>query len=129
MIKRVNNPEELSNVMRDGYQGDVLYDLGEGEKRTELIVTHVDENLGEDRVIKSDRIASPLQIRMQRSEDGRMSMDFTHQKGKPLYENLRPKWAIYTAPNYPEYELGDLQINLNENGSKYLGITQFYRAE
>ena len=128
MIKRVNNPEELSTIMRDGYQGDVLYDLGEGEKRTELIVTHVDENLGEDRVIKSDRIASPLQIRMQRSEGG-MSMDFTHQDGKPLYENLRPKWAIYTAPDYSDYELGDLQINLNTEGSEYIGITQFYRAE
>tara|TARA_Y100000310_G_C20647840_1_gene797652 strand:- start:1481 stop:1870 length:390 start_codon:yes stop_codon:yes gene_type:complete len=127
MIKRVNNPKELGAVINEEYQGDILYDLGEGGKRTELIVTHVDESLGENKVVKSDRIAySPL-IRLYEDNEG-ILIDVTDSDSEPLYEGLRPQEAIFEDPEHPDYELGDLQINLNSNGNEYLGITQFYRS-
>ena len=46
-------------------------------------------------------------------------------EGRP-YKNLRPQNAVFEQPEHPDYELGDLEIDLGEG--KKLGITHFRRA-
>jgi len=124
MTKRVNTPEELGVVIREGKPIEVLYDLGEGEKRTELLVTYID---GESRI--SDRIASSPLIKLC-EKDGGISMDITDSDKKAdrySYKNLTPRGAVFEAPDHPQYDLGSLAIDLGEGGE--LGISQFYREK
>ncbi len=124
MTKRVYNPEELGAVIRERKPTEVLYDLGEGGKRTELIVTYMD---GKSKI--SDRIASSPLIKLCEQE-GNISMDITDSDtnaDRYSYKNLRPKDATFGKPEHPDYDLGDLDIDLGEG--RQLGISQFYRQE
>ena len=124
-LKTVYNPRELGDVINARKPSEVLYDLGEGERRTELLVTHLDG----DNIISSDRIAISPRIRLY-EEAGEISMDFIPSgrdvEGRP-YKDLRLQGANFEQPNHPKYELGDLAIDLGKG--RQLVITQFYRAE
>ena len=122
MIKRVNNPEELGDIINEGKPTEVLYDLGEGKKRTELIVTYMD---GESRI--SGRIVSSPLVKLC-EKNGYTSMDIVDSDKNAdgySYRDLTPKGAIFEKPDHPLYELGDLTIDLG--GERKLGISQFYR--
>jgi hypothetical protein len=118
MTKRIDNPEDLAGVINERKPADVLYDLGKGEKRTELIVTHVD---GDSRV--SHRVNSDPLIRLY-GDNGALSMDITDSNENNdgySYRNLKPQGATFNNPDYPQYEVGGLEVDLGEG--KLLGIT------
>ena len=122
MIKRVNRLEELGKVIERGVPTEVLYDLGEGEERTELLVTYID---WKSRI--TDRIASSPLINIYRN-NGEILMDITDSDRNAdgyLYRGLRPRGAVFEPPTHPLYELGDLEIDLGEG--KKLGISQYVR--
>ncbi|HEA46164.1 MAG TPA: hypothetical protein ENH99_00055 [Candidatus Pacearchaeota archaeon] len=124
MIKRVNNLEELGEMIELGMPAEVLYDLGKGKERTELLVTSIDR---ESRM--TNRIASSPLIRLHRDESGTL-MDITdsdEDKDRYSYKNLRPLKADFEQPTHSPYELGDLTITLE--GGRQLGISQYARAE
>ena len=123
MTKRVNNPQDLGNLIREGKPTEILYDLGNGEERTELLVTSWYE--GEDSRI-SHRIKSSPLVKLSK-ENGETLMDITDSDldaDSYSYEGLRPRKVVYGQPNHSQ-ELGDLEIYLE--GGKRLGISQFYR--
>jgi len=125
MVKEVNRLEELGKIIRDGKPAEVLYDLGKGRERTELLVTYID---GDSRV--TDRIASSPQVRIY-EEDGRPLMDISDSDKDAdsySYKNLRPRGAVFEPPTHPPYELGDLVIDLGENNRK-LAISQYSREK
>ncbi len=132
MVKRVNNleeldvirnPKELSRIINEGKPTNVLYDLGKGPDRTELMVTHFCKG-GEF----LQRIASSPLIKLCEMEGG-LSMDITDSNPTDLYSyrNLTPHNAVYGKPEYPRDEVGDVRIDLGEGET--LGITQIYRRE
>ena len=124
MIKRVNRLEELGAIIRKREPTEVLYDLGEGEERTELLMTYID---GDSRA--TNRIASSPLIKLYRSKGG-ISMDITDSDRNAdgySYKNLRPQGAVFEQPDNPPYELGDFEINLGED--RRLGISQYAREE
>ncbi|MAG07625.1 hypothetical protein CMI46_02315 [Candidatus Pacearchaeota archaeon] len=101
-----------------------MYNLGEGEERTELLVTYID---GDSKI--SDRIASSPRIKLYK-ENEEVCMDITDSdrvSDRYEYTKLKPLNAVFEQPEHPDYELGDLTINLPEG--KLLGISQFYREE
>lgn len=98
--------------------------MGKGKERTELLVTYIDN---ESKV--TTRIASSPLIRIYEAE-GKVLMDINDSnegEDRYAYTNLKPQGAVFTNPDYPGQELGDLEIALGEN--RKLGITQFYRRE
>lgn len=126
MIKRVDNPQDLGNLIDEGKPVDVEYDLGEGEKRTELIVTYTD-----GASVISHRIASSPLVRLY-EDSGEVYMDITDSNTSTdaySYGNLTPREAVFELPHRPKdesgYELGDVAIDLG-NGRE-LGFSQFYR--
>ena len=124
MIKRVSRLEDLGKIIKRGEPAEVLYELGEGRERTELLVTYID---GSNRI--TDRIASSPLIQLCRDSDG-ISMDITDSDknaDKYSYRGLRPNGAVFEPPTYPPYELGDLDIGLDKG--KKLGISQYLRAK
>lgn len=124
MIKRVNRLEELGEIIGLGEPTEVLYDLGKGEGRTELLVTYID---GDSRT--TNRIASSPQIRLYEDRKGTL-MDITDSDKNSdgyAYRNLRPREAVFEQPNHPPHELGDLTVNLE--GGRILGISQYAREE
>ena len=128
MIKRVNRLEELGGIIREGKPTEVLYDLGEGDERTELLVTHID---GSSRT--TNRITSFPQIRIYRNE-GRTLMDITDSDeaaDRYSYNGLRPIGAEFETSSRPSdelgYDLGDLTVDLE--GGRQLGISQYARGE
>jgi len=124
MIKRINELEKLGEVIERGEPAEVLYGLGEGRNRTELLVTYID---GSRRI--TDRIASPPLIKLY-GNNGAVSMDITdsdENADRYAYRNLRPLGAVFEQPTHPPYELGDLEIDLGEG--KKLGISQYAREE
>lgn len=128
MIKRVNRLEELGGIIRERKPTEVLYDLGEGEERTELLITYID---GNSRI--TDRIASSPQIRLYRDKGG-ILIDITDSDkaaDRYSYNGLRPLGAEFEMPSRPSdelgYELGDLTVDLE--GGRQLGISQYAREE
>ena len=103
-VSKVNGLEELGEIIRRGQPAEVLYDLGEGEERTELLVTYID---GDSRT--TNRIASSPQIRLYKDGGGTL-MDITDpdENGDGYaYRNLRPRGAVFEQPNHPPHELGE----------------------
>ncbi len=124
MTKRVKNPEELGAIINERKPTEVIYDLGEGKKRTELILTYMD---GRSKI--SDRIASSPLIKLC-AQNGAVSMDITDSDtnaDRYSYKNLTPKGAVFETPDHPSYDLGNLAIDLGEG--RQLGISQFYREK
>lgn len=124
MIKRVNSLEKLGKIINSGKSDKMIYDLGKGEERTEILVTYID---GNTRV--SDRIDSSPLVQLSQTEEG-ISMDISDSNENSdgySYKNLKPSNAIYEQPTHSPYELGDLVINLERN--KQLAISQYQRAE
>ena len=128
MIKRVNRLEELGEIIELGEPIEVLYDLGEGRERTELLVTYIDGNSR-----TTNRIVSSPQIRLYKNKSGTL-MDITDSDeatDRYSYRGLRPLGAEFEMPSRPPdelgYELGDLEINLGEG--RQLGISQYAREE
>ena len=127
MTKRVNNLEKLGEIIERREPAEVLYELGEGRERTELLVTYID---GDSRI--TNRIASPPLTQLRRDND-EVSMDFTDSDkaaDRYFYRGLRPRGTVFEMPSRPSdelgYELGDLAINLK--GGRTLGISQYLRA-
>ncbi len=124
MIKRVNRLDELGEIIGFGEPTEVLYDLGEGKERTELLVTYID---GNSRTI--NRIASSPQVRLYKDKSGTL-MDITdsdENADRYAYKNLRPLGTDFEQPTHPPYELGDLTVDLGEG--RQLGISQYAREE
>ena len=128
-VSKINRLEELGEIIERGEPTEVLYDLGEGEERTELLVTYTDGSNN-----YSSRIASSPQIRLYEDESGTL-MDITdsNENGdRYSYRNLRPLGAEFEMPSRPSDEsgydeLGNLTINLE--GGRQLGISQYAREE
>lgn len=121
----INRLDKLGEIITRGEPAEVLYDLGQGEERTELLVTYSD---GKSRI--TDRIASSPLIQLSIDKDG-ILMDITDSDENAdaySYKNLRPDGAIFKQPTHPPYELGDLVISLDE-GKRKLAISQFLRSE
>ncbi len=95
MINKVNNLEKLTQIIKEGKPVEVLFDLGKGEKRTELLVTYL-----EDSIKISDRIASPPLIKLCLADSG-VSIDI-EDSDKHLdrysYRNLRPQRTVFEQP-------------------------------
>ncbi len=124
MKKRINKLEELGEMIRKRNPTEVLYDLGKGEEKTELLVTYIDENTK-----VTNRIASSPQIKLY-SENNKTLMDISdsdNNADRYFYKNLTPCNATFESPTHPPYELGDLAVDLGEG--KLLGISQYLRAE
>jgi hypothetical protein len=148
MIKRVNRLDELGVEIVRGEPTEVLYDLGQGDDRTELLLTYMD---GKDSY--SARVnASPV-ITL-RKDGGGTLIDITDIKGEALrdtddshgtsirvldshgdtvqnpYRNLRlshERAAVLDQPENPPYELEDLLVRLEDN--RTLAISQYARPE
>ena len=121
MVERVNNLEKLGEIIRGSEATKVLYDLGEGKGRTELLVTHM---AGDSRM--SHRVSSSPLVRLY--GDGLMDI-VDSDKGNDAYSylKLKPVGVEFTVGENQPYELGDLVVDL-EGGSR-LAIAQFVRAE
>jgi hypothetical protein len=126
MIERVNALEELGAIIKREEPRTVLYDLGEGEERTELLVTSID---GDSRA--TNRIASSPQVTLYRS-NSRTLMDITDSDkdaDRYSYRNLKPQGTVFepsTLTEEPNDELGDLVIELE--GNRQLAISQYRRS-
>ena len=109
--ERVNTLENLSEIIERGEPAEVLFDLGEGRERTELLVTQSD---GSSRA--TNRISSSPRIKLYRGADGELLMDFAdsdERADRYSYIGLTPRGAVYespTCPDNPHDELGDLSI-------------------
>lgn len=124
MIKRVSRLEELGEIIREREPTEVLYDLGKGEERTELLVTHINEKSS-----ITNRIASSPLIKLY-GDNGEILMDITDSNRNTdgySYRGLRPRGAVFEPPAHPPDELGDLVIDLDK-GEK-LAISQYARVE
>ena len=123
MEKRADKLEKLERIINEGNPTETLFELGEGEKRTGLLVTYID---GES--IISDRITSSPLIKLYNT-NGRISMDIDDSdKGdRYSYKNLKPQGAVFGHSRYFTHEFGDLAINLGNN--KTLGISHYARPE
>ena len=122
--ERVTELEDLGERINSGTPAEILYDLGEGEKRTELLVSYIDKETN-----VSQRITSPPRISL-RVANGRTLMDITDSDSNTdgyRYENLTPQGATYEEQEHPPYELGNLAIDLGEG--KRLGISPYFRSE
>lgn len=119
----INRLDKLGEVIREGAPAEVLYDLGRGEERSELLVVFID---GEN--IVATRIDSSPQIRLSRDDRGLlMDISDSGEGDRYSYTNLRSTGATFEPPNHPKYELGDLLINLE--GERKLALSQYLRAE
>ena len=127
-VSKVNRLEELGEIIERGQPAEVLYDLGEGEERTELLVTYIDGNN------RTTRIASSPKIRLYEDKSGTL-MDITDSDegaNRYSYRSLRPLGAEFEMPSRPSdesgyEELGDLTVNLKSGG--ILGISHYARGE
>jgi hypothetical protein len=123
MSETINNLRAFGEMINTGEPREVMYDLGEGPEKTELIITYID---GDKKV--SERITSPPLVRLYSTAD-KTSMDITDLDSNPIndsYINLRPQKATFEDPDHPPHELGDLTVELE--GDNVLGITQFQRS-
>jgi len=133
LISMINTLFQLGRVMIEGKPTEELYDLGKGEKRSELLVTRID---GDTNV--TDRIASSPLVKVTRDDKG-VLVDIT-DSGEDIdvrpseaeeyvrgyaYRGLRPCKAVLEPTEHPQYELGDLLIDLE--GGKKLAISQYLR--
>ncbi len=119
-----NQLQNLGELINEGKSTDLLYDLGKGKEKTELLITLID---GESKAIA--RIESSPRVSLTSIVEGETSMDITDSnKGdKYCYKNLKPTGAVFEPSKHPPYELGDLAINLD--GGKVLGISHYVRPE
>jgi len=110
---RVKTLEQLGDVLGRGEPGEVIYDLGEGRERTELLLTYIDGN----RKI-TDRIESSLLITLSEDDHGIISMEIIDSDKKAdgyLYRGLIPQGVDFEPPTYPPYDLGYLVVDLEDD--------------
>ncbi len=122
MVKRVNRLDDLGKLITEGTPLEVIYDLGQGKDRTELLVTHLRED-----TYLTNRISSSPRIRLYQGKNGTL-MDFEDSNmdaDSYSYKALTPQKAIYSAPEHFPHDRGDLEIPLG-NG-RTLGISQYER--
>ena len=120
----VNTLEDLGEIIERGEPAEVLYDLGKGEERTEVLMTH----FGRNGKTVTRTASSPL-ITLSK-DNGGISMDIIDSDRDAngySYRNLRPQGAVFEQPTYKPDELGDLVINLEDLGER-LVISQYSRA-
>ena len=125
MIKRVNKLEEIAKIIGKREPTEIVYDLGQGKERIELLVTSIDEG---SKTNISHRITSSPLIRLYQSGK-EILMDITDSNKKSdaySYNGLAPKGVILGEPKNPGYELPDLEIDLGNN--KKLGISPYFRS-
>ena len=126
MEKREYNLKDLGAKINKKVPFEMQYDLGTGEDKSEFIATYMN-----DEMKSSVRIDSSPNVRLYESK-GKTLMDITDSDAnsdKYSYEGLTPHNAIYEKPKYVPDDLGTLVIDLNEDGSERLAITQFLREE
>ena len=121
MTERVDDLQKLGEVVRAGKPVEVDYALGDGEEKTELIVTYLD---GCRRI--SSRVASSPRIRLHKYR-GRTLMDLKTEECS--YEGLRPNGVEFEPPIYSQGDLGTLVVDLNRRGTRRLTLAQCARAE
>ena len=125
MVKRVNRLEDLGELIRARKPAEVLYDLGEGEKRTEILLTYIDGDS-----IASTRIATPPVIKLY-DDNGRLLMDINDSDkdaDRYSYSGLTPQGAVFEQPKHPPHELGNLVVDLGGDNRK-LAFSQYERRE
>ena len=124
MSERINTLRELQRIIESAEPREFLYDLGEGENRTELLATYMD---GSSSAV--NRITSSPVFSFYEADDG-LAMDIRDSDQNAdgySYDNLRPRGAVFMPPDNPPHELGDLVIDLQDN--RKLALSQYERKE
>lgn len=122
----VRDPTNLGEFLRAEDPGRVYLDPAEGEKRTELYVTRMDEGAS----LESKRVDSEVLVEVSMSRDiAGYSAIISGEDvdGTPFsYEAHNPQEVLVGEPKY-EQELGDILIG--RDGGKQVAISQFYREK